>query len=608
MRPCVPAAIVTAFLILCSWPLRGAEGELTGTVSVLDGLAPEERMMQTKTDQGLKITAKKKGGGGYSITKEKFKVPLIITAQAQTDSTNIRLRFGEKGEIIFNWELDQNQLRHHDPRSGHISGLGGKGGVPKNTWVTIRWIIDKNQSRVEVDGEERGSFKGSFENLAGTIGVGTSSGAVVQFKSLTVSPVESRAAAATAPVAVGPIEITVPSAAPAAGANDPEPPPPPDFNAIDRPEFHAKPKRLVRNITAINAMMVRIAEDGQASGVTSDIIATVPRQSRSAGKAAIGFYRADGDVTMKTAFEEAVRAVQLRYPLWEPGRIDLSFGEKFTAHGGPSAGVAFALLTLSALEGFDIDPKFAVTGDITVDWKVRKVGGVAAKLRGATLDKFLYAAIPDGNEAAFADMAFLHGSSALWEIQVFSISTLQQAIALARTDRPQALAEAIKLFAELQPQLNKNQRTFLRNPQTQKTLKRILELAPNHLSARHLLAIADNTAPKTLSANGTIYQLSVIFYPYRTVISSGQRLDRSALPAHVTALARKRLNTLRPMAHKDLGALVADISAFIEAIDGFAGGSVSGNVVMTKAQSLDARFATLNNDPDFVAKLVREGY
>ena len=134
MRPCAPAAIVTALLIVCSWPVRGgAEGEITGTVSVLDRLVPEERTLQTKTDQGLKVTAKKKGGGGYSITKEKFKAPLIITGQVQTDSTNIRLRFGEKGEIIFNWEMDQNQLRYHDPRSGHISGVGGKGGVPKNT-------------------------------------------------------------------------------------------------------------------------------------------------------------------------------------------------------------------------------------------------------------------------------------------------------------------------------------------------------------------------------------------------------------------------------------------------------------------------------------------
>jgi hypothetical protein len=303
-----------------------------------------------------------------------------------------------------------------------------------------------------------------------------------------------------------------------------------------------------------------------------------------------------------------VRAVSLRYPLWEPGHIDISFGEKFVSHGGPSAGTAFGLLMLSTLEGFSIDPKCAVTGDITVDWKVRKVGGVTAKLRGATLDKCLYAAIPEDNEAAFADMPCIYGRSSLWNIQVLSIAKLQDAVAIARTDRSIELSEAIKLFADLQTQLAKNETSTLHNPETQTTLKRILALAPNHLSAKYLLKICDGSASETLSENGTLYQLSVIFYPYRLVLQHREGLDRTTLPAYVTRLARRRLAALKPVANKTLRPLVADIAALISALDDFAGGNGSADDVVSRAQAVDARFATLGSDPDFAEKLVREGY
>jgi hypothetical protein len=270
---------------------------------------------------------------------------------------------------------------------------------------------------------------------------------------------------------------------------------------------------------------------------------------------------------MGTALEEALRAVKLRYPLWEPGHIDLSFGEKSHKHGGPSAGTAFALLMLSTLENFDLDPKCAVTGDITVDWKVRKVGGVTAKIRGATLDKCLYAAIPEGNEASFADMALLYGNSALYQIQVFSIATLQEATAIAQKDRPDNLKQAIALFRHLQSELTKSEKLALENPETKKTLHKILELAPNHLSAKYLLAIADGKANKTLSANATLYRLDIILYPYWNVISNGKTVDRTTLPATVTLNARKQLALLRPIAHKDFLPLFVDETAFIESMD-----------------------------------------
>jgi hypothetical protein len=573
-------------------------------VAVLDQLTTASHATSEKSRDGLKITVTRKREEGKFETKAQFATPLILTAVVRSDSKSIRLYYG-KGMIALNRENSPGELRFHDPRTDKPTGIKGKGAAPRKEFVTVRWIITKSNSRIEVNGVERATIGGDYAGFSGAVGVGSADFGVITVRSLSVTPlpadatVESHASKA--------IDINVPcKVADSAAADASTRPADPD--TIEIPQFRDKPKRLMKNVTAVTSMMVHLGDDGLATGLTSDIIATVPALSRSGKTAGVGFIRSDGDSEMKAAFEEAVRAVNLRYPFWEPGHIDISFGEKFTAHGGPSAGTAFALLMLSTLEDFDIDPRCAVTGDITVDWKVRKVGGVTAKLRGATLDKCLYAAIPEGHEIAFADMAVLYGDQALWNIQVFTIADLQQAVAIARTDRPAKLAQAIKLFGDLQSKLEKSEKETLRDPQTQKTLHEILELAPNHLSARQILALCEGKAPKTLSANATIYQLTALMYPYRTLLKSGKAIDRTSLPAYVTVLARKRLAALRPIAHKDLIALTADVAAFIEAIDGLAAHTVSASTVSAKAQNLDARFAALGNDPEFLERLIHEGY
>src|SRR5206468_160788 len=103
----------------------------------------------------------------------------------------------------------------------------------------------------------------------------------------------------------------------------------------------------------------------------------------------------------------------------------------------------------------------------------------------------------------------------------------------------------------------------------------VIALAPNHLSAKAVLALADGTAPKVLSANATAYQLAVIYYPYTALLKDNKRLDRTALPKLITVAARKRMAALRPIAHKDFQPLLADVATFIDAMDDMAGRSAS---------------------------------
>jgi hypothetical protein len=421
----------------------------------------------------------------------------------------------------------------------------------------------------------------------------------------------SNAPPVTAVRSSAPTDVTVASAQPEAGAAA-LPPGPTDPSAIERPEYRTRPKPLMKSLTSITSMMVLIHEDGDETGVVDDIIAVVPPESRRQNRSGVGFVLPDGDDSMKVAFNEAVRAVTLRYPVWEPGHIDISFGEKFIGHGGPSAGCAFGLLMLSTLEGFELDPKCAVTGDITVDWKVRQVGGVAAKLHGAAIEKCELAVIPAKDSMAFQDMALLYDISALWDVQVFGAETLQDEVAVARKDRPKELHEAIEMFADLRGKLRQPGKAIsvLHQPTTKETLNRILELAPNHLSAKFLLEIANNSAPRSLSVNASLYRLGVAFYPFERIIFGKEPLTRNTLPASVTNIGRKRLAALRPITDKSILPLVNDVAAFIGAMDSFAGSpnEKSFGNLMTRAQAVDGRFAAIRGDSVLVDRIVHEGY
>ena len=57
--------------------------------------------------------------------------------------------------------------------------------------------------------------------------------------------------------------------------------PMPAPDPIERPEFQKRPHPITKAVTSATAMMVRIANDGSMLGMTSDIIASVPAESRS---------------------------------------------------------------------------------------------------------------------------------------------------------------------------------------------------------------------------------------------------------------------------------------------------------------------------------------
>lgn len=269
------------------------------------------------------------------------------------------------------------------------------------------------------------------------------------------------------------------------------------------PAYANRVKKLLKSQTSLKGLFVQSLPNGGYTGRALDIILT---GYAHADKNQVRFRFASevGD-QMRTSWEEAVNVLRLRYPKMEGGRdIVASFSDKYSPKDGGSAGMGFALLLISLFDGVDLDPRFAVTGDITIDWKVREVGCIPEKIRGAILDKCAYVAIPKANEQQLEDAILLNSVTQLCEIQVFTVNDLREALLTVSQQKDKNVAEAISVFdKQAQLLLSKTSRG-LKDPDILAELKRVSALAPNHASAQYLLKAASNQLRTTLSVAGSV--------------------------------------------------------------------------------------------------------
>jgi S1-C subfamily serine protease len=122
--------------------------------------------------------------GGQALTAEEYAGPIEIAAKARTDSTNIRLYAHGKSLVIWNWELNQSELRVHRP-DGTIASAPTTPLVT-NRWYNLRWVIHSNEMSVYVD--DRLVFKevGSYALDSAFVRIAGSHGSTIDIESLTV--------------------------------------------------------------------------------------------------------------------------------------------------------------------------------------------------------------------------------------------------------------------------------------------------------------------------------------------------------------------------------------------------------------------------------------
>lgn len=227
---------------------------------------------------------------------------------------------------------------------------------------------------------------------------------------------------------------------------------------------------------------------------------------------------------MQTSFDEGLRYVRKQPRDWEREfSIRLSFEDKFTSKDGGSAGTGFTIAMLAAIKSVPLDSTVAVTGDLTVDGTVQPVGAVVDKMRGALEEKCKVILIPDRNSRDVTDLALLDGTPCLWETQIFSISTIEEAFNLARKDRPENIKSAMARFDALRARLPATVTpNYLQSPIVQAELKEIVRVAPNHLSAVNLLRAAENQLPHELSLNRSVDEILSASYLFVSDVVGGE--------------------------------------------------------------------------------------
>lgn len=302
----------------------------------------------------------------------------------------------------------------------------------------------------------------------------------------------------------------------------------------------------IKNQAKLHGLMVQeLPGTPDRNGTAQEIILTA--EDDWPGAATTCRFTTEVGRSMRIALDESYRAVKLRHPRIDRGnRFTFSFADKYTPVDGPSASTVIALLLYSLYDPAPLAEDCAITGDLTVDGRVRKVGGVPAKIRGAMLDRCRCVGVPRENAEDVADLALLYPPNTVWKIQVFTVDTLDQAFALARADRAADLRRAMDLFSQIQgavgletPRLTATHRALI--PQ----LEEVLRLAPNHASAEWMLRQLRGQAPTTLSLHSSLEEL------LRTLRATlGRALpdrERPTLDQRPVTEGLRRLGTVAPL-------------------------------------------------------------
>ncbi|MBI5685679.1 MAG: hypothetical protein HZC54_11415 [Verrucomicrobia bacterium] len=349
--------------------------------------------------------------------------------------------------------------------------------------------------------------------------------------------------------------------------------PQPPSKTSREPESNAK--KFARVQSSIKGLFVMRLASGQHVGSAQDIIATVEQDSNRRGAACDIM----GEVAKNTkiSMDEAVRLLKVRHPVWPVGqKVRFSYSNKYAKQTGGSAGGAFSVLLSSLLDGFQIDPGFSMTGDVTVDGKIRQVGAVAEKTRGAMLERCTVVVIPALNREDMNDLAILYSPAMFWSIQILSANTLDDATAVARQDRTPNLANALMSFYQIQRTLGPNAPTsWLRGQEIYGALQQVLRLAPNHLSAEFMLRAANNQLPATLSLSSSLEEIwaastllkGYLFNDKTPDAKEGEIYKVTKLPAEVVKVALDRLAWLDTRLHPKTKDLKNTMHEFITSLE-----------------------------------------
>lgn len=96
-------------------------------------------------------------------TEASFKPPVEIELVVKIQDLDLRLGCAAS-QLIFNWETRPDELRI-DGGPADKSYTPMQGGIPKDKFVVIRWLVEKRRQVIFVDGRQRFEHEGDYSGL-----------------------------------------------------------------------------------------------------------------------------------------------------------------------------------------------------------------------------------------------------------------------------------------------------------------------------------------------------------------------------------------------------------------------------------------------------------
>lgn len=273
-----------------------------------------------------------------------------------------------------------------------------------------------------------------------------------------------------------------------------------------------KGERFAQSQSRVTGLVVRQLGNGNLAGSASMVNATALKE-KDVDELLFTFNQDVGPM-MGGSLEEVIKFLRIRYessPEKIPAgyKIELGFQDKYVPKDGPSAATAFTLLLDSLFSGETLDDDFACTGDMTADGMVQRIGGAAAKIRGATKRGCKIVGIPVDNAKEIGDVLLLDGIAQLLDIQVFTMKDFNEAYAISRAEKSAEVVETLDLFRKVADVVRDAGPDSLKNAAVQTRLETVLERMPNHLSAKLLLDEGRGKSPQILTVGGTLSQIEI---------------------------------------------------------------------------------------------------
>ncbi len=258
--------------------------------------------------------------------------------------------------------------------------------------------------------------------------------------------------------------------------------------------------------TQVKGLLIITLPDGSHAGAASQMNATVV-PAKKGEDFNIRFNQEVGKM-MSAATKEVTKLMRVRHADQLPvgNVIELGFADKHTLKDGPSAAVASALMANAIITGEKLDQTFAATGDMTATGEVRRVGGVSAKIRGASRKGCRIFAVPKGNLSAISDLYVSGGVKAVCQIQIIAVENFDQAVALSLAEKNSEVEAALADFELVKKAVMKNVANA-GHSKVRAKLKSILEVIPNHESARLVALHGVKKGPKRLSLAGSLHEI-----------------------------------------------------------------------------------------------------